>query len=74
MCEDRNRLPEFRGGRMGQDGGNVQFTPVGGDAPAPEAFMAKAMNGRVPQQSTKAFSPATIRAQRYDATSPVDHS
>ena len=59
---------------MGHDGANVQFAPAGGHAPVPEAFLAHAMNGGVPQQSAKAFSPATIRPRRNDVTGLVDLS
>lgn len=63
MCEDRNRFPEPGDGPLDHDGANVRFAPVGGHPPNPEVFLASVLDGGVPQQSAKDFSPATIRAR-----------
>lgn len=72
VCEDRNRVPKPEGGLLNDDGADVRFALVGGHAPDPEVFPAKAMNGRASQQSEKAFSPAMVRAERNLAISLLD--
>ena len=49
---------------MGRDGEDVLFAPLGGQAPDPEAFLARALDGWAPQQRSKDFSPATILTRR----------
>ncbi|WP_016996877.1 hypothetical protein [Kocuria atrinae] len=59
---------------MGHDGANVRFVPVGAHTPAPEVFLARAMNGRASQQPVQAFPLAPIWARRNDVMGPVDFS
>jgi hypothetical protein len=57
---------------MDQDGDNVLFASLGGQAPDPEAVLASDFDGWAPQQRSRDFLPATILTRRDVLTSLVD--
>lgn len=59
---------------MGSDDQSVVFVPFGGNAPDPEAFLARVLDGWERQQRARDFAPATIRTRRQVVMALVDFS
>lgn len=72
MCKNGNRVRASEDGFGGHCGENLRFALFVGQDLHVEVFLASALDGRVPQQRAKDFSPATILSRCNVVTSLVD--